>query len=562
MLRNIEVKYKTWTLFLITSICIIGLQSKLIINDPVIEYDDHSILKPLENNLFPWTMDYYLEIFKGQVVDFQPIRDLSLSFDVLIKKTSGLGIYHLHNCFIWILTGILFYNILLLINISPITSSFLYLLFSFNPVLWNAVSWISARKHLLSAFFIILATFEILKYLKGKIPNFPLVKISLLYFLSCFSQPINVAWPVFVILLIYYENNLPNKNEVIKLILPPLVTIGLATLITNYYYYSQIYPNFSDYPKFLNETKNPVSFQILSLGRSYFQTFLSFWPTPTPYYTGSFKNFLGIMVFVLFFFSIYKSKNKNLWAWAALSLLPLLIVTIKMTNIFGFDTYLITTIFSCYICLGIFINGLKGKVLKIAYAILVFTILTFTFLSHKIANAFENNHSVFLFGYEQEATPFNLQVLVKDYLEEKKFDDAIGLATQLINWAPYQIDADEIFSKIIYFAIRLERTQKIKIFTDIIQQYPELVWAKYFLACLKLETDNFKESYEHIKSINPEYYGDFGTALPKIMAHFMEICRKTDADCSDFSKRIDHAKKFRFWDQDKFIEQSKLYNSL
>jgi hypothetical protein len=128
-----------------------------------------------------------------------------------------------------------------------------------------------------------------------------------------------------------------------------------------------------------------------------------------------------------------------------------------------------------------------------------------------------------------------------------------------IEWDPYQANVDQIFSKIIYFANKLSRNNKIEIFEEKLKNYPDLVWAKYILSCFKLQEGNFQQSFNLIQSINPDDYGDFGPALPKIAAHIVEICHKAHTNCETIVQNIHSARKFNFWNEVQYNQQLKLY---
>jgi len=548
-------------LFVLVAFLIIFFQFNLISHDSILDYDDKSLLGPIYDGIFPWTSGYLKQIQAGKILDFQPVRDLTYSFDVLIKKHFGIGIHHLHNCVVWIITGIFFYKILSTLQIPRSTSIIFYFLFSFNPVLWNSICWISARKHLLSSFFTIWATYILLGFAsKQKASPKLIVTVIILYLLACLSQPINIGWPLFALIFFIHGDYLSINFKKIKILFLSLFIISGIVLCANFYYYWSIYPKFSITPKFLNHSESEISFRILSLGRHYFQSLIPFWPTPTPYYLGDIKNIIGIVVFVVFFYFFLKQKNKKIYyPWLLLSILPLIVVTLKMTNIFGYDTYLITTIFSCYICIALFCSKLKIEKIKLLYLPLISLLISFMIISKRIPLAFENSKKLFTFAYNQEATPFNLRSLAKYYIDDQDYDGAVDLALRLIDWDPYQANVDEIFSKIIYFANKLSRNSKIELFEEKIRNYPDLVWAKYLLSCLELEEGNFQQSFNLIQSINPDYYGDFGSALPKIAAHLVKICHEADANCETILRNISTARKFHLWNEFDFNQQLKLY---
>jgi hypothetical protein len=204
MKNNLITKRFDILLFITLSLVIFFFQKDLIFNDPILNYDDHRLLDPLYqlNSLDPI---HYIELVKsGKILDVQPLRDLTFSLDIKIKSLTGFGTHHLQNSVIWIIIIFLFQELLGLLKITnPVKSVFL-VLYGLNPCFWNAVCWISGRKHLLSTLFILLSTNIFLKEIK-KDNGFKLsaiLKIITLFILSCSSQPINIGWPIFILLFL------------------------------------------------------------------------------------------------------------------------------------------------------------------------------------------------------------------------------------------------------------------------------------------------------------------------------------------------------------------------
>src|ERR1035437_9160759 len=120
----------------------------------------------------------------------QPVRDAAIKLNLVLRDKYGLKTFHVFNFALWI--GILFIIDLILRKVFPWLRPMVapaILLYSVHPVFVGSVAWISASKHLLSAFFILLATWL---WLGGR----SLIGVFIWYVLSIFSQPITILWPI------------------------------------------------------------------------------------------------------------------------------------------------------------------------------------------------------------------------------------------------------------------------------------------------------------------------------------------------------------------------------
>ena len=108
------------------------------------------------------------------LIDVQPIRDVSLLADIFLLHHFGLKTFHLTNFIIWL--GILILTMILLSRLFRLTEIhyIVFALFSAHPVFANSVAWISARKHLLAAFFILGATLSWVRTLQRESNQKPL----------------------------------------------------------------------------------------------------------------------------------------------------------------------------------------------------------------------------------------------------------------------------------------------------------------------------------------------------------------------------------------------------
>src|SRR5262249_31354350 len=156
----------------------------------ILSRDDRRMIDALQDVHSP--AEYLKALEERKVLDVQPIRDLSLLLDLVIGKATGLRTFHLSNVVLWLLIVLLVYRVL-----SQVLSKTWILVpwtaaFAVHPAFANSVSWISARKHLLSSLFILLATSIVLDNPRERWRLRHTAFAAGLYALSIFSQPINL----------------------------------------------------------------------------------------------------------------------------------------------------------------------------------------------------------------------------------------------------------------------------------------------------------------------------------------------------------------------------------
>jgi hypothetical protein len=178
--------------------------------------------------------EYFQKLITFQGIDFQPLRDLSLSIDLYIFRQTGWNLFIFTNCLIW--SGCCFQLYKLSNSISSEERHGLNLIlvmcFSVHPVFSQTIDWSMGRKHLLAVFFILWNTKYFLDYIQKK-NNGNLLPV--LYGMSLLSVPIALLWPIWASLTAFIRaRNLFSKIN-IKLI--PLYVIMITAGIINYAYY-------------------------------------------------------------------------------------------------------------------------------------------------------------------------------------------------------------------------------------------------------------------------------------------------------------------------------------
>ena len=531
------------TLFLL----ILGLQWPLLSVEPITNYDDHILINPLKS-LGPDTISSYISKVKtGEVVDVQPVRDFSLWTDLQVESWIGRPVHHLHNVIIWFETLLFVYLLLRALGFSRWTSVGVTVLFGLHPCLWNSLCWISARKHLLSALSTVAATWLLIRCTNKR--HFKITESLILiglYFLACFAQPINIGWPLFALFYIWYHDNAQHyflRQRETLFMGAGLGVVGILAAVANMLYYTGDYVAAQGATKFVS-VEGSLGFQLLSFGRAYFQSLLPIKPTPTPYYPGSEWNYVGLVIAALLIFFLVRKKDKDLWAWFIFATLPIQTITVKMTHIFGYDTYLLMN------CLGLYI--LTAKLIqdkKITFPLTAILAVFFVFQSSKVVWSFENGENVMKRAYEVEATPFNLKGLITQTNPATADQETLEKVIHLMNWNPYGEQVDLIYATFIYNSKKLDFQKKIDLLKSVVDKHPDLIWNRYYLGHLFIETQEFQQAYEIYRPAKKQDWPDLGANLSFVMAEYVFLCEVTEKTCSQVEDSMSYAKGSRYWNQ-------------
>jgi hypothetical protein len=319
-------------------------------------------------------IDYITKLFHFQTIDFQPIRDLTFFLDLFFFKKFNLNISIFQNFFLWIGCCYLIYRIQRIVfQEREVILCFLFLLlFSVNPLFTYTISWGIARKHILSFFFILFATLEVvtLKELTGK----KSLKFTLLYLCSCLSQPITILWPLWTFIFLKRKKD-TNVFHLLKYLFP-LAIAFLFLSLTNFFYYqhSDIFRH--HYASKTSQLFN-ISDKILAFGHYHFQIFFPF-KLAFNYELGDYSVLIGLLLFVLSSFFVYKKKvTPDVLIWLMPGYLSLLVILNTPQHLF--DSYLLFLSFSVFMLINYF---LPSRTNRFKMSLIIFLVFIFGLISH------------------------------------------------------------------------------------------------------------------------------------------------------------------------------------
>jgi hypothetical protein len=530
--------------------------SKLLFNETILLYDDHSLINPLL--IFKSISDYFNALIQGYLLDVQPIRDLSFAIDHFIMSYIPFYTYHLTNLFIWILICYLFKKILEHYDQSKLSIWIFVFIFALSPVNSSSIAWIAARKHLLSTAFILSAT-----YITVKTDLFDLKKIiliSFLYLFACYSHPINLLWPIwFFIFVIKFKNIEINKNNLIKLAFFMLIIFSI-TLLINLNYYNSSFINMTGSSKYSGENSDSFSLPLLAFGRYFYLVLFPFDSLPSTHYEGSWQNIVGLVLFPLFIYMIL--KNKDLYK-KSLSLIflvyffiPLIPVCYKITNIFCSDTYVLNASIGIYLI--IYIN-IKNYIPRIKYFIIFYT-LFLIYYNYQYVKIFNSDYELWEYSYKKEATPISTINLAQYYTKAHKFKEADELILRTKIWQPNNYRRIIAAINNIYYNTDISNTEKInslenfKPLTKLTMLYLSILYSK------ENQSQKVQNLIPQLLNNPASYFMFFSDRNEEILAMYLTLCEKENIkNCTDSVIQLKKTIIMPFWDEIKFQKFKEKY---
>ena len=519
-IKEISIRKFFFPTFIILFLGIINFN--LIVDDPIQNYDDNLLIPPLEqlNSL----NEYIQKMKKGEIFDVQPLRDLSLFLNIKAKQLIGHGFFHLTNFIIYLL--ILLFTFKFLDKSSPYAFG-LILLLAVHPVPLSSVFWISARKHLLSAFFILTATYLSTKKTDNKHPW----SIPVLYTCAVLSHPINVLWPIWFTVLILIKKESLRRKELIL----PIVLILLLTVFAyiNYRYYTSTYLISSNgisklLPMALDEFMGTT---ILRFSRSFSQIFFPLSIAPI-YYIGNWKALLGIPLLVILPWFLWKSLNRKQWIWPFFIILPLLVVYSRNTNIFISDTYLLIPFVGIIITTDLILRKYRPSLKKFNVVITTFFCF-FAFKSFHYAKAWESHFKLWEYSYRTEKSPHTLFEYGLNQYASKNFKELRVIAVQLKFWDPHKRYVQGFFAGSIYHDPYMELEEKLEILNT---NYVNTPLFNHFLGSLYMKKDDWNKAWQfEWKGLvsfleNHFYHKIYKSDLSTILAKLRYLCFRIKDD--------------------------------
>lgn len=315
--------------------------------------------------------EYLKMLSEFQVVDFQPVRDLTFFWDIAIYKLTGVVTFATTNVFLWAAGIFLFFKLLRRLCPEKEKAAIYWsLAFASYPLFSQAVAWGMARKHILAFLLILGATHAFLNWLQGKDKIF---KVYVWYVLACLSHPITLLWPLWAATYLALFEPAKLKEEKKSFIIFAFTATALG--FTNYAYYTvgneavsevfwNIRPNLFDVPKLFIH----FCFYLRQIVFPYQLGFL--------YYPETISLIPGVAIFIVTLGVLYRfRKDKKFLSWVIFAALPFPII-LGLPGVF--DQYLLIPVAGISLIafqkLG---NPSKGSMSFLILVTLIWSVLTF-----------------------------------------------------------------------------------------------------------------------------------------------------------------------------------------
>jgi hypothetical protein len=319
--------------------------------------------------------DWWALIRSASIPDFQPVRDLSYWFDWQLARLMGQEpMFHMTNYVLWCLILFFTWRVALSAfsdldespNKKQLWPALVLVTTAIHPVAVEPVAWISGRKHLLSVLFILFATLVWLRSVKSRRFTFlNLIQVAAAYLIACLSQPINVLWPVWAIVIFFAQKERKWWRLCrfkLVLLLGFLVAVSVMTFMLNMTVYQGkawlgflLTPHANVYGRKLDGIRlDEVILSLLAMGRYLFNFFLPV-KIAHRYSPGSWANVAGLLTAPLLIWLalkvdfrqrklLAKLPHARILLWGLHALLPVLVVTVQLSQIFVADSYALSAL--------------------------------------------------------------------------------------------------------------------------------------------------------------------------------------------------------------------------
>lgn len=502
-----------------------ALFAPLIGQDPLLSRDDQTLLNPLRRLTGP--SGYAAAVSRGEVLDLQPLRDASFAVDLWLSQRAGFGTFHATS---WALFAVLVFAVRrLFIRVAGANwlSTIGTMVFALHPVFATSVGWVSARKHLLSCLFIVLATLGLFRWLeRRKLLDAILTLIA--FACSVASQPITALWPVFALALTWSQRRVDGLARNPFAVALAALPLSAFTLFANATYYSERYvAQASGVAKFVEGTHFDVS--LLALGRSFFNLVCPI-ALATTYDPGRSYNLAGLLSLPIFAWLISRRVSfRAALPWVLLSLLPLAIVIVKMTNVFVSDTYLLTPGIALIALVMLAVQSFDAKSMRVAGFVAAAFVALCLYETHRVVQSDRSDTALWAHAYDVEPMPSTLAKHIHFLTLSGDVPRALELSVRLLDESPTQPDLPMVLSAAAYRHPTLTWQEKDTLLTRVHLNDP---WFWYFHGLIKAGLGQPAEGDALMRRALQARPDRFKSERSKVVADAKAICaRASETGC-------------------------------
>ena len=224
--------------------------------------------------------------------------------------------------------------------------------------------------------------------------------------------------------------------------------------------------------------------------------------------------------------------------------MPLVVVTIRITNIFVSDTYLLTPIIGFFSLIGLGASRLGHRTgRRIALGLCMAGVAASAVISFGLAQSWRSDSSLWARAYQVEPTPNALAKHAFHLTEEGRTAEAIEIALRLGAWSPDHPEYPFVLSKAVYLDRNLSLDQKLGLLESHQAEDP---WYNYHLAWLLEAAGRSQEASGRIQAAL-RWPASFKLELPLVTAEAVYLCGRAEAGhCLDIARPLRDRKG---WDE-------------
>ena len=486
----------------------------------------------LDNQFTNWDDQYYVSqnawlrnlsaenlehIFTDQLMgNYHPITVLSFAFDYQMGGEKPF-IYHFTNLLFHLLNTILVFFFFYLLSKRNFWTAFITaLLFALHPMHVESVAWVSERKDVLYTFFFFISLIAYYQYVSTKKAKLYLLTL-VAFFLSAFSKPAAVVFPIVLLLVDYFLQRKWDKVALLEKIPFFLISlvVGLLTIKSQDEAAAiGMTGDFGIFNKALFAAYGFVMY-IVKLLVPYGLTAYYPYPDVADSLPILFYIFPFVMLGILYLAYHFREKNRLLtfailfyFVNVALVLQFISVGRVIMSERYTYVPYLGLFFLLAYLYNQLIISKLSSKLKKMLPIILLLVTLAFSYISHERTKVWYNSETLWTSVIEtQPQVAMAYYDRGSFYSDHKKFDAAIADYTQAIKYDSTYYEAT--YNRGLMLKKQHKYTEALRDFTKAIQiegTHPEAFTNKANTFIAMQQNDSALYYYHQALQVDSTYY--------------------------------------------------------